>query len=272
MTVLVDPVNYQTGPYFYNLGADGYRLPTEGEREYFARAGTAGPFSVDEPNYSTETCDSCTAGILPALETVAWFCANGGSVQPVGTKAANPWDLKDVHGGVFEFCWDIYGSFPVTDTVDFLGAPSGFLRVIRGGATNTSARFCRSACRYDRTTLFHDFNVGFRLVRTISPAPGPFVTVTSPAGGESWWIGSARTISWTTSSAIDYVQIEYSTDNGGTWTPITVSSPNIGQCNWVVPGYGVLVVSCPDQRRDESGRQRCLCRALLDHPRSAAVL
>ena len=234
-TVMVDPTNYMTGPYFCNFQTNGYRLPTEGEREYFTRAGTGGPFSIDEPNYTDSTASTCTAGALPALEMVSWFCATCAGIQPVGGKNANPWNLKDVHGNQKEWCWDLLGSYPTGNATDFLGATSGNLRVIRGGACTLNPSLCRSAHRFGRTTYFWDWGVGFRLVRTINPAAGLVVTVTSPAGGESWSVGSVYGIGWTAGNDIDYVKIEYSTNNGSTWVPIIASTPNSGVYNWTVP-------------------------------------
>ena len=127
-TVLVDPSNYKTGSFFCNFDANGYRLPTEGEREYFTRAGTTAVFSAGEPNYSDATYDVCTAGALPVLEAISWFCANSLNVRhDEGTRAANPWNLKDVHGVVTEWCWDFYGPYPTGNATDFRGAPSGDL-------------------------------------------------------------------------------------------------------------------------------------------------
>ena len=236
-TVLIDITNFKTGSYFCNFDANGFRLPTEGEREYFARAGTAGAFSIDEPNYSDSTYGICTAGSLPALETMSWFCANSyDGLKDVGTKNANPWNLKDAHGDVMEWCWDIYGPYPSANAADFRGAPSGYMRVIRGGAWSFDARIARSAHRFCRVPNFsNDMSVGFRLVRTIDPVPASVVTVTFPAGGESWWVGSAHPIDWTATDDINYINIEYSTNNGTNWALIAASVPYIGRYDWTVP-------------------------------------
>lgn len=233
-TVMVDVTNYKSGGFFCNFEANGYRLPTEGEREYFARAGTTGVFSIDEPNYSEATCSVCSPGSLPSLESVSWFCTDG--AMTVGSKGANPWNLKDVHGNVMEWCWDYYGPYPANNATDFRGAALGDLRVMRGGAWPFNARLARSAHRFSRMPHFRlDASIGLRLVRTISPVFSSNVTVTSPAGGESWWAGTARPIAWTATDDIDYVNIEYSTDNGAAWTLIASSVPNSGQWDWSVP-------------------------------------
>ena len=94
----------------------------------------------------------------------------------------------------------------------------------------------RSANRFCRVPGYGNaVSIGCRLVRTIQPAPASAVAVLSPAGGESWWVGTVRPIFWTATDDINYVTIEYSTNNGTSWTPIAASTPNIGQYNWAVP-------------------------------------
>jgi formylglycine-generating enzyme required for sulfatase activity len=170
LTQPVTTSNYQTNDVYAARDVSGYRLPTEGEWEYFARAGTAGPFSVDEPNYSAETCGaaSCTAGVLPDLESAAWFCANwGGQTQPVGLKAANPWGLKDVHGNVWEWVWDRWGDYPGGIREDYAGPATGDYRVLRGGAWFLEAQYLRSARRQFLVPQSRWDGIGFRLVRSV---------------------------------------------------------------------------------------------------------
>jgi Pregnancy-associated plasma protein-A/Viral BACON domain len=61
------------------------------------------------------------------------------------------------------------------------------------------------------------------------------ITVTSPNGGESWTAGSTRTISWSSTGSIVSVKIEYSLNNGSSWTTITSSTSNDGSASWSVP-------------------------------------
>lgn len=138
-----------------------YRLPTEAEWEYAARAGaeTAWP-SGDEP-----------AG----LETHAWYAANsGGETHPAGSKEPNAWGLFDMHGNVREWCADMYAPYAETRQIDPVGPAEGELYVARGGGWNSTAEDCRFA----RRTTWQDGyfqpkdDIGFRLVYMETPPPG----------------------------------------------------------------------------------------------------
>ncbi|MBN1297007.1 formylglycine-generating enzyme family protein, partial [bacterium] len=161
--------NYTVGPFFCDFDADGYRLATEGEWEYFCRAGTTGPFSCNEMNYTSGNCTSCGSGTHPVLEQYCVYCANNpGATAPVGNKFSNPWNLKDVHGNVWEWCWDQYGTYPAGPETDYEGPDSGSGCVFRGGCWYYWAQNCRSAQRLGNLPGFWFFDLGFRLVRTIN--------------------------------------------------------------------------------------------------------
>ena len=133
--------------------AYGYRLPTEAEWEYAARAGTTGA------RYGE-------------LDAIAWHGHNSGyRTHPVGQKRANAWGLHDMLGNVWEWTGDRYGGYPFGSVTDPRGPESGSYRVIRGGGQGSDAREVRSANRFnsDEYSLrpgHRYFNIGFRLVRT----------------------------------------------------------------------------------------------------------
>jgi formylglycine-generating enzyme required for sulfatase activity len=132
--------------------ADGYRLPTEAEWEYAARAGTT-------------TRWGC--GDAPTdLGRHAWYAVNaGGGVHPVGTKAPNPWGFFDMAGNVYEWCWDRYGPYPAEAVADPAGPADGAVHVLRGGAYWGGARVLRSAHRRRDEPEFRRDDVGVRVVR-----------------------------------------------------------------------------------------------------------
>jgi len=166
-----DPVtssNYTSDIFYCNFAANGYRLLSEGEWEYAARAGTTTPFSCNETNYTSGNCNSCTPGAHPTLEQYAVYCANDTlKSEPVGSKLSNPWNLKDMHGNVWEWCWDWYATYP-GNTTDYSGPGSGSHRVSRGGYWHSYAQYCRSARRYYYPPGDRGGTFGFRLARTIN--------------------------------------------------------------------------------------------------------
>ncbi len=119
-----------------------YRLPTEAEWEYAARAGTTTPFafgsclSTDQANYDGNyPLEGCTKGkYREKTVTVASF-------------ASNSWGLYDMHGNVWEWCSDWYGEYPTGAVTDPAGPGRGSYRVLRGGGWLNLACYCRSAGR-----------------------------------------------------------------------------------------------------------------------------
>jgi len=139
-----------------------YRLLSEAEWEYAARAGT-------QSRYWFGDDDS-------RLGEHAWFSGNsGGRTHPFGEKPANAWGLHDMHGNVWEWvadCWNAsYADKP--DSLKVSGAAwatgDGSFRVLRGGSWFSLPQFLRSASR-GRSSRYNrsDLN-GFRLARTLTP-------------------------------------------------------------------------------------------------------
>jgi len=140
---------------------NNYRLPTEAEWEYAARAGSNKAFARGDI-----TNADCNAD--PVLEQVAWYCGNSGNrVHQVATKSPNEWGLYDMHGNVAEWVQDWKGTYSAHRTVDPLVSSSseGLYRVNRGGSWDHRAKECRSAVRsYDEPSGKNN-RLGFRLVR-----------------------------------------------------------------------------------------------------------
>ena len=128
----------------------GYRLPTEAEWEYAARAGTTGDYGISG---------------LPS--TFAWtFETSGNTTHPVAQLTANAWGLYDMHGNVWEWVSDWYGPYPSTAATDPVGPTTGSARVLRGGSWGNDAFSARSAVRNVVTPSVRLSSIGFRLVRT----------------------------------------------------------------------------------------------------------
>ncbi|MEO1629179.1 MAG: formylglycine-generating enzyme family protein [Bacteroidota bacterium] len=143
--------------------ANGYRLPTEAEWEYAAKAGTgtdtyAGNVAVEE-------------GQDAALDAIAWYSSgkDEGRTQPVGQKQPNAFGLYDVIGNVFEWTDAAFVAYPggQLDPDTPGAAQGGQLRVLRGGAMDTPARHSRAAYRYRLHPSYTSHNIGFRIARTI---------------------------------------------------------------------------------------------------------
>ncbi len=133
-------------------GDGRYRLPTEAEWEYAARAGTSTAYSFGDD--------------VSQLGQYAWYKDNAsGQTHPVGQKKPNPWGLYDMHGNVWEWVPDWYKRYSSGAATDPQGPQSGTHRSRRGGAWNNLAKICRSTNRYSVAGFRDDF-LGFRLVRT----------------------------------------------------------------------------------------------------------
>ena len=145
-----------------------YRLLSESEWEYAARAGTTTPYhfgwtiSTDQANYNYHA--DYTYG--PGKKRIY-----RGKTVPVGQFPANEFGLHDVHGNVWEWvqdCWnDSYDGAPRDGTAWENGDCTG--RVLRGGSWLSGPRNLRSAGRGWNTTGYRDDIFGFRVARTLTP-------------------------------------------------------------------------------------------------------
>jgi len=137
-------------------GSNGWRLPTEAQWEYAARAGTTTAFS----NGTSDWEDTAS------IEGIGWFNFNsGGMTREVGLKQPNPWGLHDIHGNVWEWVWDWFGDYPAQAQTDPADEPSGSVRVTRGGSWHGSALVARSATRSFGNPFGRAGVLGLRLVR-----------------------------------------------------------------------------------------------------------
>jgi formylglycine-generating enzyme required for sulfatase activity len=135
-------------------GTNKYRLPTEAEWEYAARAGTKSMYSFGD--------DLGQAG------QYAWYKDNSGvRTHPVGQKQPNPWGLYDMHGNVWEWVQDWYGNYPRSAVTDPVGPSGGDRRVLRGGSWGYAGHYLRSARRGSDVPDGRRYgSYGFRLTRS----------------------------------------------------------------------------------------------------------
>ena len=167
-------------------GGNRYRLPTEAEWEYAARAGSR----TDTPAGDLRILGENNA---PLLDGIAWYGGNSGvsyeggsdcsdwpekqyassrcGTHPVGWKAPNAWGLHDMLGNVWEWVEDRKGDYPGGKVTDPQGPRSarvfpGSARVFRGCNWGGYASICRVSVRFVRSPDSRGNGLGFRLLRT----------------------------------------------------------------------------------------------------------
>lgn len=123
-----------------------FRMPTEAEWEYVARAGTTGPRHGD-------------------LDAIAWWAGNAPSeTTTVRQKAPNAWGVYDMIGNAWEWVGDWFADYPVGPATDPEGPASGSDRVTRGGSWGYPIHYCRSAVRSHMNLVESFTNLSFRTV------------------------------------------------------------------------------------------------------------
>ena len=144
------------------LGTTKFRLPTEAEWEYAARAATQTRFSFGDALDGDDAC-----GANGEAAPFAWWCGNAGNAtHPAGAREKNAFGLHDMHGNACEWVEDWHGPSTTSSQTDPTGPAKGTRRVLRGGSWVHDLRMARSAYRFG--SLPHgryDF-VGFRIART----------------------------------------------------------------------------------------------------------
>jgi len=164
----------------------GFRLPTEAEWEYAARAGSVNAFSngsITQPDCSP---------LDPNLDLLGWYLGNSAAsypgaipatcggvditigTHPVSQKGENTWGLYDTSGNVWEWVLDCRNLYTVDGipAVDPLGPLdcSADQRIYRGGGLGNFASYCRNAERAVRPCNQSSCkDIGFRPTRTLIP-------------------------------------------------------------------------------------------------------
>ena len=160
------------------FACDGYRLPTEAEWEYAAKASSLQYDEITIRRTELATGNSAPTSRVKKEEEylyfggknpglISWYGENAQrKTHPVGTKYPNAWGLYDMSGNVSEWTWDIYGAYS-PEAVDPKGASVGRKRVIRGGNYSSTERAIRVTTRdKGEVDLFTGY-IGFRIARSL---------------------------------------------------------------------------------------------------------
>jgi formylglycine-generating enzyme required for sulfatase activity len=155
----------------WDRSANGYRLLTEAEWEYAARAGSSTTWTG-----TSEESGICRYGNVADASakrkfsdwTVAACDDRYAGLAPVGSFQPNAWGLYDMTGNVWEWTWDWYDSsyYQSSSNVDPVGPDGGSYRVSRGGSWHNDASYARVAYRGFSDPSFRDYYLGFRLSRS----------------------------------------------------------------------------------------------------------
>lgn len=152
------PAAYQIteGCAVFHTGSErGFRLPTEAEWEYAARAGM--------------TTTYATGNDVDSLKRAGWYEENTRSTREVCTASAKPWNLCDLYGNVSEWTWDWYApQYSAAFAVNPSGPMEGTKRVVRGGSFQEGPLLVRAASRDQQDPELTVHDIGFRLA-----APSP---------------------------------------------------------------------------------------------------
>ena len=142
---------------------NGYRLPTEAEWEYACRAGETTAFNWGTDKITSDQANFYASSSLYNGSPSGEYRA---TTTEVGSFSPNAWGLYDMHGNVWEWCWDWNSTYPSQPETDPTGPDSGSHRVMRGGGWFHDGQYLRSAYRYYDCLPFDRFNhLGFRVAR-----------------------------------------------------------------------------------------------------------
>ncbi|HEY3296630.1 MAG TPA: M36 family metallopeptidase [bacterium] len=169
-------------------------------------------------------------GLLSSTGAISCLAPNGGESWNTGTTHTISWSYYNLTGNARIEINRSYpaGAWELVNNTTALSTGS-YTWTVSGAATAT-ARIRISA---DNNTAVNDIsNANFTIVSS-----GPQITLTAPNGGESWYVGDANTITWTSSGLAENVKIELNRAYpGATWETIVASTANTGSYSWTLTG------------------------------------
>jgi formylglycine-generating enzyme required for sulfatase activity len=155
-----DDANKEYIPWLSRKTGKSYRLLSEAEWEYAARAGATTAYSWgNDIGNGNANCNGCGS---------QW---DGKQTAPAGSFGPNAFGLYDMHGNVWQWVADCYQDSYVNAPSDdkAVSAVTGCSRVLRGGSWLNNPQFLRAANRVAFTTDYRYSYIGFRLARTLNP-------------------------------------------------------------------------------------------------------
>ena len=159
----------------WDRSANGYRLPTEAEWEYAARANTYTPFSFGD-YVNDEDANCYNAYGYNNNASGSWVNGYLGHTVRADSYPANGNGLLHMHGNVAEWVWDWYGDYTTEPQTNPTGVQAGNYKIARGGGWNDFPKHIRSAYRSAYPADVPLYSIGIRLVRNASPGSGNVVS------------------------------------------------------------------------------------------------
>ncbi len=139
----------------------GGKLPTEAQWEYACRAGSTTPFNNGVFLTNMQANYNWSVPYNGGVNTITTY---PGKPHAVGVYAPNAWGLYDMHGNVYELCYDWYRIYPTVNQNNPIGSAIGLGPICRGGSWLSQAQDCRSAHRIYINQNDGSLTIGFRVV------------------------------------------------------------------------------------------------------------
>lgn len=181
---------------------------------------------VSNSSVSDQSDNTFTISVAP-VPSITVSSPNGGENWQVGSSHSITWTQTNVSNVKID-----YSANNGTSWVQVVASTPASLGSYSWTVPNTVSTNCRVRIT---DVINSSVNDQSNNIFTISAAPSQSITVTSPNGGENWQVGSSHNITWTQSN-ISNIKIEYTTDDGSTFSQIIASTPaSEGSYTWVVP-------------------------------------